>query len=200
MSPHLTVSFIIIVPLLVIATVRVSQIIQWYNNTTHEIAVYEPDYGGDTGEQRGRLTQWLEANVRWQTPDGSKPNDHAKDCSILSGVKVIFCDILEVLYCILYKLPDSAGENMPKKKIYTDLVNVVPLQISQRRWIWSVNTPSSSPSSLGSPCCSAPFSPCASPSSDGKSTYPDSRALRRSEIRRSIMNEAIWPIRSATPM
>ena len=81
---------------------RVLQIIQWYNNTTHEIAVYEPDYGGETGEQRGRLTQWLEANVRWQTPDGSKPNDHAKDCSILSGVKVIFCDILEVLYCILY--------------------------------------------------------------------------------------------------
>ena len=62
------------------------QIIQWYNNTTHEIAVYEPDYGGDNAtEQRGRLTQWLEANIRWKTPDGSKPNDHAKDCSILSG-------------------------------------------------------------------------------------------------------------------
>ena len=151
---------------------RVSQIIQWYNNTTHEIAVYEPDYGGDTGEQRGRLTQWLEANVRWQTPDGSKPNDHAKDCSILSGEKVIFCDILEVhtlLYFVYNKLPDSAGK-ISQKRRFTDLVNLVPLQISQRRWIWSVNTPSSSPSSLGSRCCSVPFSPCASPSSDGKST------------------------------
>ena len=68
----------------------VPQIIQWYNNATHEIAVYEPDYGGDTGgEQRGRLTQWLGANIQWQTPDGSKPNDHAKDCSILSGANTL---------------------------------------------------------------------------------------------------------------
>ena len=71
---------------------HILQIIQWYHNTTHEIAVYEPDYGygyeedeAGGGEQRGRLTQWLEANIRWQTPDGSRPNDHAKDCSILSG-------------------------------------------------------------------------------------------------------------------
>ena len=70
---------------------HILQIIQWYHNTTHEIAVYEPDYGYEEdeaggGEQRGRLTQWLEANIRWQTPDGSRPNDHAKDCSILSGM------------------------------------------------------------------------------------------------------------------
>ena len=98
--------------------------------------------------------------------------------------------ILEVLYCILYLTNYlTRPRTICQKRRFTDLVNVVPLQISQRRWIWSVNTPSSSPSSLGSPCCSAPFSPCASPSSDGKSTYPDSRALRRSEIRRSICNE-----------
>ena len=95
------------------------KIIQWYGNDTHEIAVYEPDYEGDV--DNGRLTQFLAHQIRWQTPDGSKPNDHAKDCSILSdfataldmecehaiivafviGFAVLLCSVLSV--CFVFK-------------------------------------------------------------------------------------------------
>ena len=55
---------------------------QWYDNLTHTVGVYEPDYLDQGGE--GKLIEWAPSNVRWQTPDEAKPNDHSKECSILS--------------------------------------------------------------------------------------------------------------------
>ena len=91
--------------------------------------MFEPDYTAklysDNGDLlstgRGHLLEWNAHNIRWQTPDGSKPNDHAKDCSILSdfataldiecehaiifafviGFAVLLCSVLFV--CFVFK-------------------------------------------------------------------------------------------------
>ncbi len=80
------------------------KIIQWYDNETHEIGIYEPDYNAapisdaaifptkdpaavaDILAGQGRLLEWNKHNIRWKTPDGVRPNDHSKDCSILSDL------------------------------------------------------------------------------------------------------------------
>jgi hypothetical protein len=44
----------------------------------------DPSAVADVLFGQGGLVEWYAHNIRWQTPDGSQPNDHAKDCSILS--------------------------------------------------------------------------------------------------------------------
>lgn len=55
---------------------------QWYDNLTHTVGVYEPDYLDKSG--RGKLIQWTPERIHWQTPDKTIPMDHSKECSILS--------------------------------------------------------------------------------------------------------------------
>ena len=57
---------------------------QWYNNETHEIGVYVPDYT-TSAHGNGQVVAWNGHAIRWQTPDGALPDDHAADCFILSG-------------------------------------------------------------------------------------------------------------------
>lgn len=60
------------------------KIIQWYGNTSYEVGIYEPDYATISGNG-GKLLVWNDSLIQWQTSDGSLPNDHSKDCSILSN-------------------------------------------------------------------------------------------------------------------
>ena len=85
------------------------QITQWYDNDSHVIGVYEPNYeeglGNTTGDEQsaldyphhldqtgeGNLIEWNGAKIRWQTLDGKRPKDfvHVMKCSILSDFAVI---------------------------------------------------------------------------------------------------------------
>lgn len=62
------------------------QLTQWFGNDTKVIGVYEPDYSPHSGSRAGdgKLIEWNAADLRWMTPDGSKPKDQSKECSILS--------------------------------------------------------------------------------------------------------------------
>ncbi|TRY61846.1 hypothetical protein TCAL_10559 [Tigriopus californicus] len=60
------------------------KIIQWYGNISYEVGIYEPDYASISGNG-GKLLVWNDSLIQWQTSDGSLPNDHSKDCSILSN-------------------------------------------------------------------------------------------------------------------
>jgi len=58
---------------------------QWYDNDTHEIGVYEPNYVTNNSENHGHLIEWNAERLKWFTLDGEKPVDHSKDCSVLSS-------------------------------------------------------------------------------------------------------------------
>ena len=59
---------------------------QWYGNHTHTIGVYEPNYSPSSSRSnKGKLIEWNAADLQWKTPDGAKPDDQSKDCSILSS-------------------------------------------------------------------------------------------------------------------
>ena len=60
------------------------QIIQWYGNTNHVIGEYQPNYTNDSSKGNGKLIEWNRLNLKWFTPDGLKPADKSKECSILS--------------------------------------------------------------------------------------------------------------------
>jgi hypothetical protein len=86
---------------------------QWYNNATHEIGVYEPNYAVDHSQHHGQLIEWNANRLRWFTADGEKPGDHSKDCSVLSSfatslkiecehaISVVFAIGLAILVLIL---------------------------------------------------------------------------------------------------
>ena len=86
---------------------------QWYDNDTHEIGVYEPNYTPEPTFGRGRLIEWNADRLRWFTPNGEKPVDHSKDCSILSSfatalniecehaITVAFVICFGSLFCLL---------------------------------------------------------------------------------------------------
>ena len=58
------------------------QIIQWYDNESHDIGEYTPGY---TENEIGDITTWDARKLKWQTPDGSTPLDRVKECGFLSG-------------------------------------------------------------------------------------------------------------------
>ena len=73
---------------------RPSKIMQWLKTTSQGlfdqgIGVYIPDYediGNNTSDHsEGRLEQWSERLIRWQTGDGKKPLDNPKECGIFSA-------------------------------------------------------------------------------------------------------------------
>ena len=70
------------------------RIMQWLKTTSkglfdQDIGVYIPDYediGNNASDHsEGRLEQWNERLIRWQTGDGKKPLDNPKECGIFSA-------------------------------------------------------------------------------------------------------------------
>jgi hypothetical protein len=67
------------------------RIMQWLKNASNEIfendiGVYLPDYGDTETKiyREGKLKNWNQILIRWQTMDGTKPLDNPKECGILS--------------------------------------------------------------------------------------------------------------------
>ncbi len=66
------------------------KIMQWYDNATHEIGVYEPNYAN--ASVTGRMLYGFGDNLIWQTVDGAKPSDRSAECGVLSK----FADALDL--------------------------------------------------------------------------------------------------------
>ena len=65
---------------------------QWYQNDSQVIGVYQPNYEESKGSgTEGKLTEWKSENIRWQTSDRKQPRDFVNDrkCSILSNFATV---------------------------------------------------------------------------------------------------------------